>query len=276
MLHLARRAPRRPLTVLALGPTGVGKTLMAESLASAVTEVTSRPCGYLRIDMTEFQERHSVAKLLGAPPGYIGFGTDTRLTDVLRGNTRAIVHFDEIEKAHPDVFLAIMNLMDTGRLTPPQGPSVQACHAIFVFTTNLGADTVTERLVAEPSIRADPIAMDTCVRQVLRARGILPELVGRLHALLVFDALYDEHLDEILRRTIKREAATFGLDVDEVSPDVLAHLNTLRPDVGSGVRAWEQLVAVELGPAMLDALRRDIRGTVTIAAEPLRLIKIDD
>ena len=267
-LHLARRAPRRPLTALALGPTGVGKTLLAESLATAIGEATGEDCGYLRIDMTEFQERHSVSKLLGAPPGYVGFGDDSRLVDTLRTNAHAVVHIDEIEKAHPDVFLSIMNLMDAGRLTPAQGPVVDARHAILVFTTNLGADVVAERLAASPEIRDDAVATDAVVRQTLRTHGIVPELVGRLHRLLVFDALRGEHLNEILERSIAREAATFGLDVVGIGPEVLLHLRKQSPDPGSGVRAWEQLIAVELGPALLDACRQGVSGAVTVNGDP--------
>ncbi|WP_460359293.1 AAA family ATPase [Mycobacterium sp. ZZG] len=267
-LHLARRVPRRPLTALALGPTGVGKTLLAESVATAIGEVSGQPCGYLRIDMTEFQERHSVSKLLGAPPGYVGFGDDSPLVETLRNNTRAVIHIDEVEKAHADVFLAIMNLMDAGRLTPAQGPVVDARHAILIFTTNLGADVLAERLATTPSIGDDVVVRDALVRQTLRTHGIVPELVGRLHTLLVFDPLHDEHLDEILHRSIVREAATFGLEVDRVGPEVLAHLKKHRPDPGSGVRAWEHLIAVELGPALLDACRQNVSGAISVQGIP--------
>lgn len=271
-LHIARSSPRRPYTALALGPTGVGKTLLAESLATAIARATGKPCDYLRLDMTEFQERHSVAKLLGAPPGYIGFGDEPRLVNTLRNGQRAVVLVDEIEKAHSDVFLAIMNLMDAGRLTPASGPPVDARHAIIIFTTNLGADVLAEAFEREPDSRDDPIARDSLVRNTLRAHGIAPELVGRLHSLLVFDALDDEHLDEVLRRTIAREAATFGLNVTNVSGGVLAGLRSQRPDPGSGVRAWEHLVSVELGPALLDACRRRLTGELAVVGDPPRIV----
>lgn len=270
-LHLARQSPRRPLTALALGPTGVGKTLLAESLASAITTVSGKPCDYLRLDMTEFQERHSVAKLLGAPPGYIGFGEEPRLVHTLRSGQRAVVLIDEIEKAHSDVFLAIMNLMDAGRLTPASGPPIDARHAILIFTTNLGAAVLADALNEAPAAYSDVVTRDSLVRETLRTHGIAPELVGRLHTLLVFDPLKDEHLDEILRRTITREAATFGLDVSTVAPEVLARLRQHRPDPGSGVRAWEHLVGVELGPELLAACKRGATGDLFLRGSPPRI-----
>lgn len=270
-LHLARHAPRRPLTALALGSTGVGKTLLAETLATAIATITDQPCDYLRLDMTEFQERHSVAKLLGAPPGYIGYGEQPRLVNTLRSGQRAVVLIDEIEKAHDDVFLAIMNLMDAGRLTPASGPPVDARHAILCFTTNLGALHVVDAFKRSPAAANDPVARDALLRDALRAHGIVPELVGRLHTLLAFDDLDAEHLDEILRRTIAREAQTFQLDITHVAPEVLASLRRQRPDTRSGVRAWEHLISVELGPTFLDACRRKPGGPLALVGSPVRL-----
>lgn len=262
--QLARVQPRRPLTVLALGPTGVGKTLMAESLASAIRSVADVPCDYLRLDMTEFQERHTVSKLLGAPPGYVGFGDEPQLVRTLRNGARAVVLIDEIEKAHPDVFLAIMNLMDAGRLTPASGDPIDARHAILLFTTNLAADTVGEAIARAGRRTDDPIARDSLVRSTLRAHGIAPALVGRLHQLLVFRQLDDEHLDALLIRSIEREARTFGLEALEVAPQVVVALRADRPDPGSGVRAWEHLVCTRLGGAFLAARRQGIVGSVAL------------
>ena len=270
-LHLARRSPRRPLTALALGPTGVGKTLMAESLATAIATVSGKPCDYLRLDMTEFQERHTVSKLLGAPPGYVGFGEAPRLAQALRSGQLAVVLVDEIEKAHPDVFLALMNLLDAGRLTPASGPPIDARHAILIFTTNLGAAVLADTLSEAPGACGDLILRDSIVRETLRTHGIAPELVGRLHTLLVFDTLADEHLDEVLRRTISREAATFGLDVSTVAPEVLTDLRQRRPDPGSGVRAWEHLVGVTIGPELLAACKRGAAGELALRGSPPRI-----
>jgi len=273
-LHLARSRPRRPLTALALGPTGVGKTLMAETLARAVTIVTGQDCDHLRLDMTEFQERHSVAKLFGAPPGYVGFGEDAPLVDVLSSGRRVVVLIDEIEKAHPEVFLAIMNLMDAGRITPASRPPVDARHAVLFFTTNLAADTVEAAVDADPLKYADPVARDALVRSTLRAAGTAPELVGRLDRLLVFRGLEDRHLDEVLRRTIRREADTFGLVPSTICPSVLAHLRSHAPDPGSGVRAWEYLTAATLGAALRAACtdeRLTPSRTVAVLGDPIRV-----
>jgi ATP-dependent Clp protease ATP-binding subunit ClpA len=266
-LHLARVAPRRPLTVLALGPTGVGKTLMAETLAGAISRTTGTDCDYLRLDMAEFQERHTVSKLLGAPPGYVGFGEDPQLLRALRTGGRAVVLIDEIEKAHPDVFLALMNLMDAGRITPASGDTLDARHAILVFTTNLAVDVI--RSILAQAENPEPVSRDTSVRAALRSHGVAPELVGRLHELLVFDDLGQEHLDALITRSIEREARTFGLEVLQVAPDVIEALRSRRPDPGSGARAWEHLICVDLGPAFLDARRRGVTGVVTINGDPV-------
>lgn len=270
-LHLARRAPRRPLTALALGPTGVGKTLLAESLADAIAAVSGEPCRYERLDMTEFQERHAVAKLLGAPPGYIGFGCEPRLVSALRSGERVVILIDEIEKAHPEVFLAIMNLMDAGRLTPATGPTLDARHAILLFTTNLGASAVVAALDADPAMGQDPVRRDALVRASLRHHSIAPELVGRLNTLLVFKPLEDEHIDEILRRTIRREAATFGLEISTIDQAVLDGLRTHTPDPGSGVRSWEHLVGAEVGPCCMTAVRESEASTHVMVGRPARL-----
>ncbi len=267
-LHLARRSPRRPLTALALGPTGVGKTLLAQSLAAAIATASGKPCDCLRLDMTEFEERHTVSKLFGAPPGYVGFGEEPRLVQALRTGQLAVVLVDEIEKAHPDVFLALMNLLDAGRLTPASGPPIDARHSIFIFTTNLGAAILADSFSESPDAYVDVVLRDSLVRETLRTHGIAPELVGRLHSLLVFDSLADEHLDEVLRRTIAREAATFGFDISTVEPEVLAELRQRRPDPGSGVRAWEHLIGVVLGPELLAACKRGATGALALRGSP--------
>jgi AAA domain (Cdc48 subfamily) len=269
-LHLARRNPRRPLTVLALGPTGVGKTLAAETLAESLTTITGQGCEYLRLDMTEFQERHTVSRLFGAPPGYMGYGESSAIVDVLRVGRWCVVLVDEIEKAHAEVFIALMNLFDAGRLTTAAGETIDARHAVFMLTTNLAVDSVTDALDTEPNVRDDQVALDALVRRTLREHGIAPELVGRLDRLMLFEHLSDEHLDEVLRRTIRREAATFGLRSTSVEDDVLAHLRNRAPDPGSGVRAWEYLVSATLGPAFAETARSGHEGDVTVHANPLR------
>lgn len=269
-LHLARSRPRRPATSLAMGPTGTGKTLLAETLATTISDLTAGASEFLRLDMTEFQEQHSVAKLFGAPPGYIGHDETPALADVLRRSPRAVILWDEIEKAHPQVFVAIMNLLDAGRLTPANGSCIDARFASMIFTTNLAVDSVVTAIEREPSASADPVKRDSLIRRVLRAHGVVPELVGRLGTLMLFEPLRDEHLDEILRRTIRREAATFGIEVRSVEPEALVDLRSASPDPGSGVRVWEYLVAGRVGPILAETARTHGVCTIDLDGRPLR------
>jgi ATP-dependent Clp protease ATP-binding subunit ClpA len=240
---------------------------MAETLAGAIAKTAGTDCDYLRLDMAEFQERHTVSKLLGAPPGYVGFGEDPQILRALRTGGRAVVLIDEIEKAHPDVFLALMNLMDAGRITPASGEAIDARHAILVFTTNLAVEVI--RSVLSQASNLEPVSRDTAVRAALRSHGIAPELVGRLHELLVFDDLGQEHLDALIARSVEREGRTFGLEVLKVAPEVIEALRCHRSDPGSGARAWEHLICVDIGPAFLDARRRGITGMVSIKGDPI-------
>lgn len=275
-LHLARSRPRRPLAALAMGPTGVGKTLMAETLADAISATSQAECHFLRLDMTEFQERHTVSKLLGAPPGYVGFGDDPQLAQTLRSDGRAVILIDEIEKAHPDVFLSLMNLIDAGRLTPASGGTIDARASVLIFTTNLAVDVVSRALADAGERSSDTVSRDGIVRTALRANGIAPELVGRLHELLVFDPLAPEHVDAIVVRSIEREAATFGLELRSVEPGVVTRLRQWTPDPGSGARAWEYLISAEVGPALLRARRDGLAGPVTLAGWPVTVSEVGD
>jgi MoxR-like ATPase len=270
-LHLARRQPRRPSTALLLGPTGTGKTLLAETLADTIALLAGQGCEFLRLDMTEFQERHSVARLFGAPPGYIGHEDTPTLVNVLRSSPRAVILWDEIEKAHPDVFIAIMNLLDAGRITPTSGDPVDARHAVMLFTTNLAVDAVNVALRQDQPAQEDQVRRDSLIRRTLRNHGIAPELVGRLDRLMLFEPLADEDLDEILRRTVRREAVTFGLRSTTVEPAVISLLRKHVPDPASGVRAWEYLVAATVGPVFADIARQGHRGDVIVHADPLRV-----
>ena len=269
-LHLARSLPRRPATSLVMGPTGTGKTLLAETLATTISDLTAGASEFLRLDMTEFQEQHSVAKLFGAPPGYIGHDATPALADVLQRSPRAVILWDEIEKAHAQVFVAIMNLLDAGRLTPANGSCIDARFASMIFTTNLAVDSVVAALERDPSASADPVQRDSLIRRVLRSHGVVPELVGRLGTLVLFEPLRDEHLDEILRRTIRREAATFGIEVRSVDLEVLIDLRSASPDPGSGVRVWEYLVASRVGPILADIARSHGHCTIDLKGRPLR------
>lgn len=179
--------PKRPTGVfLFLGPTGVGKTEAAKALAADLFNDESK---IVRIDMSEFMEQHSVARLLGSPPGYVGFGEGGELTEAVRRNPYSIVLFDEIEKAHPRVLDITLQLFDDGRLTDGKGKTVDFRNTLIIMTSNLALDTLI-----------DPEqAPDADVRAAL-ARQLRPELVNRIDEVVVFRRLSRRHLESLLSR----------------------------------------------------------------------------
>ena len=257
-LHAMQTAPRRPLTLFAVGPTGVGKTLAGSALADALAEAGT-DYRYLRLDMSEYQEKHTVSKLLGAPAGYVGYGDGAALVDALRDGTPTVVHFDEIEKAHPNVFRALMNAMDAGRLQAtgpgdgPGGREIDCRRAVFYFTSNLRADAIEDALRGHAHGDAPHVVDEVC-RQELRAAGVPPELVGRVHGFLAFRPLSRSARAEVAALAVSRVAAQFGVRVGRIEPSVLVHLLS-ESDDGFGARPLETLVESQLGPAFVAARR---------------------
>ena len=181
--HTRRTHPRKPATLFALGPTGVGKTRAAQALAESLGDLLAgRWSSFIRLNMNEYQERSRVSQLLGAPPSYIGYGDGTQLSDMLLAQPESVVLFDEIEKAHPDIMVALMSAMDAGELALPARAgtrrAVDCRRAVFFFTANLDATDAIAEL--DSSGRAQ--SADTVCRRHLTAAGIKPELVGRIGA----------------------------------------------------------------------------------------------
>jgi ATP-dependent Clp protease ATP-binding subunit ClpB len=180
--------PDRPTgSFLFLGPTGVGKTELAKSLADFLFDDER---AVTRIDMSEYGEKHSVARLVGAPPGYVGYESGGQLTEAVRRRPYAVVLLDEVEKAHPDVFDVLLQVLDDGRLTDGQGRTVDFRNVILIMTSNLGSQFVSDPLLT-PDQRRDKV-MDV-VRQAFK-----PEFVNRLDDIVVFDALGTEELARIV------------------------------------------------------------------------------
>ncbi len=171
-----------------LGPTGVGKTEVARSLAEFLFDDEKN---MVRIDMSEFQEKHSVARMIGAPPGYVGYEEGGYLTEAVRRRPYSVVLFDEIEKAHPEVFNVLLQLLDEGRLTDGQGRTVNFCNTIVIMTSNLGS-----RFLAEAGDLGDPKVEE----QVLGAlrQHFRPEFLNRIDDIVIFRRLEPEHVREIL------------------------------------------------------------------------------
>jgi ATP-dependent Clp protease ATP-binding subunit ClpB len=182
--------PNRPIgSFMFLGPTGVGKTELTKALAEFLFDDES---ALLRIDMSEYMEKHSVARLIGAPPGYVGYEEGGALTEAVRRRPYQVVLFDEIEKAHPDVFNVLLQVLDDGRLTDGQGHTVDFRNTLLVMTSNLGA----EYLIAQPEGQ-DTDAVKDQVMSVVRA-SFRPEFLNRVDEIILFHRLKRSEMGRIV------------------------------------------------------------------------------
>jgi ATP-dependent Clp protease ATP-binding subunit ClpB len=187
--------PNRPIgSFIFLGPTGVGKTETARALAEFLFDDEQ---AMVRIDMSEFMEKHSVSRLIGAPPGYVGYDEGGHLTEAVRRRPYSVVLFDEIEKAHPDVFNALLQILDDGRLTDGQGRTVDFKNTVLIMTSNIGSQYLVE-------LREDQRAeMEARVMEALRAH-FKPEFLNRVDDVILFHQLGREHLDRIVEIQLVR------------------------------------------------------------------------
>jgi ATP-dependent Clp protease ATP-binding subunit ClpB len=184
--------PNRPIgSFLFAGPTGVGKTELARALAEFLFDDEQ---AMVRLDMSEYMEKHSVARLIGAPPGYVGYDEGGQLTEAVRRRPYTVVLFDEIEKAHRDVFNVLLQILDDGRLTDGQGRTVDFRNAVIILTSNLGSQHVTG---------GDPQTEDLRVREAIRAE-LRPELLNRIDEIVVFHSLGREELARIVEIQLGR------------------------------------------------------------------------
>jgi ATP-dependent Clp protease ATP-binding subunit ClpB len=182
--------PHRPIgSFMFLGPTGVGKTELSKALAEFMFDTEE---AMIRIDMSEFMEKHSVARLIGAPPGYVGYDEGGYLTEAVRRRPYSVVLFDEIEKAHPDVFNVLLQVLDDGRLTDGQGRTVDFRNTVIIMTSNLGSQVIQE-LGGE----ANYAAMKGAVMQVL-SEHFRPEFINRVDEIVVFHSLGREQIRSIV------------------------------------------------------------------------------
>ena len=208
----------RPIgSFIFLGPTGVGKTELARSLADFLFDDEN---ALVRIDMSEYQERHSVARLIGAPPGYVGYEEGGQLTEVVRRRPYAVVLFDEIEKAHPDVFNLMLQLLDEGRLTDSRGRTVDFSNTVIIMTSNAGGSLI------EQYAGQDRTLAEEQVREVLR-RTFRPEFLNRIDEIIMFNPLEPEHIGRIIEIQMARFAAVLAgrglkLELDESLRSFLA------------------------------------------------------
>jgi len=184
--------PDRPVgSFIFLGPTGVGKTEMARALAEFLFDDEQ---SMVRIDMTEYMEKHAVARLIGAPPGYVGFEEGGQLTETVRRRPYSVVLFDEIEKAHPDVFNILLQVLDDGRLTDGQGRQVDFKNTVIILTSNIGSPLIQEFYAQGDREDAQAVAKLELRIQEEMKRHFRPEFLNRLDDTIVFHSLSEEDL----------------------------------------------------------------------------------
>jgi ATP-dependent Clp protease ATP-binding subunit ClpC len=242
--------PNRPVgSFLFLGPTGVGKTELARALAEVLFGDESL---MVRFDMSEFQERHTVSRLVGAPPGYVGYEEAGQLTEQVRRRPYSVLLFDEIEKAHPDVFNILLQILDDGRLTDAQGRTVDFKHAVVIMTSNLGADRIQQ--FARQGGDFEGLKED--LMQVLR-QSFRPEFINRIDEIIVFRALDDRQLAEITRLLLDKlarrlRAQHIEVEFTDAAVELLAH-EGFDPEFGARPlrRTIQRLVENELSRMVL-------------------------
>jgi ATP-dependent Clp protease ATP-binding subunit ClpB len=184
--------PRRPIgSFIFLGPTGVGKTELAKTLAVALFDTED---SMVRIDMSEYQERHTVSRLVGAPPGYVGYEEGGQLTEAVRRKPYSVVLFDEVEKAHPDVFNTMLQVLDDGRLTDAQGRTVDFRNTVIIMTSNVGSEYLIDGVTPQGEIREDARAR---VMAELRSH-FRPEFLNRIDEIVLFKALTMPEIERIV------------------------------------------------------------------------------
>ena len=189
--------PNRPIaSFLFLGPTGVGKTELSKALANRLFDSDD---AMVRIDMSEYMEKHTVSRLIGAPPGYVGYEAGGQITEAVRRRPYAVILFDEVEKAHPDVFNVMLQILDDGRVTDGQGRTVDFTNTVLILTSNIGSQSILE-LAADPEQHE---AMEARVNEALRAH-FRPEFLNRLDDQIIFHSLRREELRQIVTLQVER------------------------------------------------------------------------
>ncbi|MEK8050508.1 ATP-dependent chaperone ClpB [Ideonella sp. DXS22W] len=231
--------PNRPLgSFLFLGPTGVGKTELCKALAGFLFDSDDH---MVRIDMSEFMEKHSVSRLIGAPPGYVGYEEGGTLTEAVRRKPYSVILLDEVEKAHPDVFNVLLQVLDDGRLTDGQGRTVDFKNAVIVMTSNLGSHLIMS-MAGEPS----PVIKDAVWAEV--KQHFRPEFLNRIDETVVFHALDQQHIQSIAKiqlQALEARLARMEIKLD-VSPEALSEIAKVGFDPVFGARPLKRAIQARI------------------------------
>ncbi|MBU1996484.1 MAG: ATP-dependent chaperone ClpB [Candidatus Omnitrophica bacterium] len=251
--------PHRPVgSFIFVGPTGVGKTELAKSLAWFLFDDET---AMIRIDMSEYMEQHSVSKLIGAPPGYVGYEEGGQLTEAVRRRPYSVILFDEIEKAHKDVFNALLQILDDGRLTDGQGRIVNFKNTIIIMTSNIGTD-----LIMEMEEKKD---IDIKIREVMK-RHFRPEFLNRVDEIIVFNQLDKEHIRQIVDIQLgilknRLNEKNFDIDLTDQAKDLLGELGY---DLAYGARPLKRIVQKYIqDPIALKILEGEFREKDCISVD---------
>ncbi|MEW6018718.1 MAG: AAA family ATPase, partial [Pseudomonadota bacterium] len=252
--------PNRPIgSFLFLGPTGVGKTELTKALAEFLFDDEQ---AITRMDMSEYMEKHSVSRMIGAPPGYVGYDEGGALTEAVRRRPYQVILFDEVEKAHPDVFNVLLQVLDDGRLTDGQGRTVDFRNTLIIMTSNLGSEFLAAQAEGEDVEAARPMVMDV-VRSHFR-----PEFLNRIDDIILFKRLGRAEMDNIVRIQLHRVEKLLAdrrmaLTLDD---GALAWLGDKGYDPVYGARPLKRVIQKELiDPIARKLLAGDIEDGSVIA-----------
>lgn len=253
--------PNRPIgSFIFMGPTGVGKTELAKALAEFIFDSEQ---AMVRIDMSEFMEKHSVARLIGAPPGYVGYDEGGFLTEAVRRRPYAVVLFDEIEKAHPEVFNVLLQILDDGRMTDGHGRTVDFTNTLIIMTSNVGS-----RWIQELGAR-DRQQMEERVTEALRA-GFKPEFLNRIDETIIFHNLTEDQIGDIVKIQMKRvlerlAAMKIELSLSDAAVELLARKGY---DPAYGARPLKRAIQQYIeNPLSMEILKGEIESGVRIVAD---------
>ncbi len=245
---------KRPIgSFIFLGTTGVGKTELAKALAEVMFDDEEM---MVRIDMSEYQERHSVSRLIGAPPGYVGYDESGQLTEAVRRKPYSIVLFDEIEKAHPDVFNTLLQVLEDGRLTDNKGRTADFKNTVIIMTSNLGSDLIRQRI--ESGSPLSDYTLDETRRQVteLLKQTIRPEFLNRIDEIIMFRPLTQEQIRKVVRiqlAVVARMLEKNGVLI-RATDEAVSRLAEIGYDPAMGARPVKRVIQREL----LNELSRQI------------------